>query len=166
MAMKFKVADLNDAADGQLLVEMFIAYSGYASELHEKGGKPDYEKDLAKRLRDHDARVFLVIDEESGEGAGFVIGFLRLSSHTLLNCLNLHDVSVSEKYRGRGIATEMMRFVEEYAREAGIGVLSLEVRGSNEVAKRLYRGCGFEGPEEILPANTHGYMDKWLVDRG
>ena len=55
----------------------------------------------------------------------------------------LDDLSVTEKYRGRGIGTRLIREAEAYAGELGVGVIVFHVLKSNTSAFRLYRRLGY-----------------------
>jgi ribosomal-protein-alanine N-acetyltransferase len=69
---------------------------------------------------------------------GYAIGWVPADE------AELADLAVDEEIRGRGIGTGLVR---AFAREAGVrGArrLYLEVRASNERARRFYEGLGFE----------------------
>lgn len=51
---------------------------------------------------------------------------------------------VLESYRGRGIGRAALSSACDVARTLGIKALHLEVAGTNEKAKSLYQGTGFE----------------------
>jgi len=53
------------------------------------------------------------------------------------------NIAVAEKYRRGGIASAMLEWYIEYARENGLRMLTLEVRESNGPAQRLYAKYGF-----------------------
>lgn len=51
---------------------------------------------------------------------------------------------LEERYRGRGIAKELLKTVENYARKQGCHKLFLDTRITLEPAVSLYRAFGFE----------------------
>ncbi|MBI2013102.1 MAG: GNAT family N-acetyltransferase [Candidatus Colwellbacteria bacterium] len=53
-------------------------------------------------------------------------------------------LSVSPKYRNRGIGTELMLAAEKFAKEHGVRRLELEVFGKNEKAINLFKRLGYE----------------------
>ena len=55
----------------------------------------------------------------------------------------LDDLSVTERYRGRGIGTRLIREAEAYAKELGIGSIIFHVEKSNVSAFRLYERLGY-----------------------
>ncbi|KAK2781726.1 hypothetical protein FQN53_000410 [Emmonsiellopsis sp. PD_33] len=64
----------------------------------------------------------------------------------------LHKVCVAEGHRGKGVGRELMRQVVEERvgkGERGCRVVQLWVDEGRGVARRLYRGCGFEEVEWV-----------------
>lgn len=55
----------------------------------------------------------------------------------------LDDLSVSEKYRGNGIGTELIKAAERFAREINIPVVFFHVEKSNILAFELYKRLGY-----------------------
>lgn len=53
-------------------------------------------------------------------------------------------LSVSPRYRDRGIGTELMQAAEDYARHQGVRRLELEVFGKNAGAIKLFKRLGYE----------------------
>jgi ribosomal-protein-alanine N-acetyltransferase len=54
------------------------------------------------------------------------------------------NVCVGDDYRGRGLARQMLLYLIERARMAGMYEAFLEVRPTNIIAARLYHSLGFE----------------------
>ena len=76
--------------------------------------------------------------EVSGEMAGYGIMSVGAGEAHVLN------VCVREEYRCRGLARQMLLYLLDRARTAGMYEAFLEVRPSNTAAARLYRSLGFE----------------------
>jgi ribosomal-protein-alanine N-acetyltransferase len=57
--------------------------------------------------------------------------------------IHINNVAIRPAFRGRGIGTALMRRVLEEARRLGARRATLEVRASNEGARRLYERLGF-----------------------
>ncbi len=75
---------------------------------------------------------------------GSVVAYLSIEVHREQeNFLYLDDLSVSEKYRGNGIGTELIKTAERFAEEIGISIIALHVEKSNKSAFRLYRRLGY-----------------------
>lgn len=82
------------------------------------------------------------------EAAGEVIAFLSIEVRRADGYVYLDDFSVTERYRRRGIGTELMRRAEEYARQARIPLLVLHAEKSNLAARRFYQRLGCTEDEE------------------
>ena len=63
---------------------------------------------------------------------------------------DISNVAVDEKYRGKHIATMLLKELLRYGEEQGIGDFTLEVREQNHTAIRLYEHAGFAS-EGIRP---------------
>lgn len=73
-----------------------------------------------------------------------VIAYLSIEVHREQETfLYLDDLSVSEKYRGKGIGTNLIRTAEKFAVETGISTIVFHVEKSNTGAFRLYRRLGY-----------------------
>ncbi len=64
---------------------------------------------------------------------------------------DLMTVGVLPEYRGRGAGRKLLRSLIEVARQGGMRELFLEVRASNQGARKLYASEGFE-ELSILPS--------------
>jgi GNAT superfamily N-acetyltransferase len=53
------------------------------------------------------------------------------------------ELFVAREFRGRGVGTRTLKLVIDEARKLDVAILLLEVTGSNERARRLYREAGF-----------------------
>lgn len=54
-------------------------------------------------------------------------------------------IMLHREIRGKGIGEKLfLKIIEEAHRVLGVSIITLRVMGSNEVAQRLYRKCGFE----------------------
>lgn len=56
---------------------------------------------------------------------------------------HITNVAVEQERRGQGIGLALVRALMQYAANLGVQYLTLEVRKSNTVAQKLYRGLGF-----------------------
>jgi ribosomal protein S18 acetylase RimI-like enzyme len=79
------------------------------------------------------------------EPIGLINAFETLSTFRAMPLLNIHDIAVTASWRRRGVARELMRELENIARERGCCKLTLEVLENNLNAQALYRELGFEG---------------------
>jgi len=58
--------------------------------------------------------------------------------------LHIYNLAVHAAFRGRGIGRRLLRRAEKWAREKGKLCAILDVRASNEAARGLYTGAGYE----------------------
>ena len=95
------------------------------------GGRPlsDYVKDnLVKELQKRDgARGILAF--VNGEAAGLLICFEGFSTFACRPLINVHDIVVTSRHRGKGLAKKMLQMLEEIALDLGCCKLTLEVPG-------------------------------------
>jgi [ribosomal protein S18]-alanine N-acetyltransferase len=81
------------------------------------------------------SRSFVAISGD--EVVGYVISwFLRGEVHIL-------NLGVAPPHQRRGIARRLLRHILDFAEETNSALVTLEVRVSNEAAKRLYASMGF-----------------------
>ena len=80
--------------------------------------------------------VYLVC-ECTGEIAGYC------GMWTVLGEGNITNIAVSPAYRRSGVAEALLKELERRARLKDVTVFFLEVRQSNEAAKRLYEKLGY-----------------------
>ncbi len=88
-------------------------------------------------------KVLLALDGETPVG---LIGFYANDAQTRQAYVSV--VGVSEAYRGRGIARELLCRAMAYSREVGMAECRLYTHRSNTAAIRLYEGLSFEGQED------------------
>lgn len=87
--------------------------------------------------------AFTVIAYDGNRAVGLVNCFEAFSTFLCKPIVNIHDVVVTDEYRGQGIAGKMLEKVESIARSKGCCKLTLEVLSNNESAKAAYRKFGF-----------------------
>jgi RimJ/RimL family protein N-acetyltransferase len=62
----------------------------------------------------------------------------------LQHALFIYNIEIDEAHRGKGYGRAAMDLVESEARRLGVDRVALNVFGRNEVARNLYRSCGYE----------------------
>jgi ribosomal protein S18 acetylase RimI-like enzyme len=95
------------------------------------------------------------IAEEAGQMAGFAIIYWAKAPEQPL--AYIQTLEVAPEHRHRGIATELLRRVEESARVAGAHVVWLHVAETNAPAIRLYEMNGYS-----LQGREDGYYAKGI----
>ncbi|MBN1523384.1 MAG: GNAT family N-acetyltransferase [Spirochaetales bacterium] len=91
--------------------------------------------------------MFLVCEKE-GEIAGFILGMMRKTPSVALlrdrTILEIHALSVLEKYQGRGIAGELMETALEFARKQKVQDVESQLWVFNTVTEKLFIKYGFK----------------------
>ena len=73
---------------------------------------------------------------------GEVVGYV--GSQSVMDEADMMNVAVSDLYRRKGIARQLVGALITALDKRGVLSLTLEVRASNEPAKQLYKQIGFE----------------------
>ena len=94
-----------------------------------------YDGDKLKSLRRRFVEAALV---------AFGIDYSGMADETEEGEFYLDSLAVSSKYRGKGIATQLIQAAIEKARELGMPAVGLLVDKSNPQAEALYTRLGFE----------------------
>jgi len=103
-----------------------------------------YTSWLTARASDPRA-VFLVAHRESRGPVGFLIGAVEreIPIYRVNEFGFIHDLWVDQDYRNEGVARQLvMRAVERFT-EIGVAQVRLDTAAANDVARRLFEGCGF-----------------------
>ena len=77
---------------------------------------------------------------------GEVVGYVSVELHP--DCVYIDDISVTEKYRGMGIGTKLIKFAERYAAHSSVPAAALHVERSNTSARYLYQRLGYAVTDE------------------
>lgn len=93
------------------------------------------EKSVASELENKLA--LWIVAEDDGKVLGYV------GSQTVLDETDMMNVAVHPDHRNQGIATGLIVGLIGALKRRGSHCLTLEVRASNEPAKRLYESLGF-----------------------
>ena len=72
---------------------------------------------------------------------GRIIGYA--GAWLILEEGHITNVAVHKAFRGQGVGAGLMKALMQYASNMGVAYLTLEVRKSNLIAQRMYRGLGF-----------------------
>ncbi|HUL63182.1 MAG TPA: ribosomal protein S18-alanine N-acetyltransferase [Burkholderiaceae bacterium] len=91
---------------------------------------------VLRSVVDPNTNVAVAYDEDELVGFG-IMKYRDDEAH-------LHLLAVRESHRRRGVGSALMAWLERTALVAGIGVVYLEARSSNEVARAFYRALGYQ----------------------
>ena len=156
-----RLADYQDAQDRQSIGSLLKIYSGDPMG----GGNALTDEVIAATLDGLSERSY----------AHSVLAFLDNQAVGLINCLegfstfhgkpliNIHDIVVDANYRGRGIAQQLLAFVEQFARDRKCCKLTLEVLQNNHSAHKAYSNFGFAN-YQLDPSAGHALFLQKLLD--
>lgn len=134
-------ADLECPGHQRAIVELTAAYARDA--MGNDGSLPDAVLDaLIPGLRAHPTTLVLLASIDA-DIVGIATCFRGFSTFVALPILNLHDVFVLERHRGRGIGRALVLAAEAAAVKRGCAKMTLEVQEHNRRARRLYESVGF-----------------------
>lgn len=141
MNLHVREADFADSRDADAIVAIIDSYAADPAG----GGQAltsDARERLVPTLRDHPSALVLlaVVDDEP---VGIAVCFFGLSTFWARPLLNIHDLAVLPRYRGKGIGRALLHEVEDHARRKGCCKLTLEVQENNRPARVLYQRFGF-----------------------
>ena len=145
--MKIEVLTLN-YQDPQHAQDMLFLLEMYA--LDPMGGNTALSQMVKDNLAAELAKLphaFSVICYVDNKPAGLVNCFEALSTFTCKPLINIHDVVVSDAFRGLGLSQKMLQHVENIAIQKGCCKVTLEVLDGNHIAKNAYIKFGFTGYE-------------------
>ena len=134
-------ADLECPGHRRAIVELTAAYARDA--MGNDGPLPGAVLDaLIPGLRAHPTTLVLLAFV-GADIVGIATCFRGFSTFAARPILNLHDVFVLERHRGRGIGRALVLSAEAAAVRLGCAKLTLEVQEHNRRARRLYESVGF-----------------------
>ena len=138
-------ADYANPTHGTALVTLLDEYARHPMG----GGKglPDQVKAGLVNALSTTPGAFSVLATVDHEPAGLINCFQSLSTFKCKPLVNIHDVVVSNEFRGTNLSQKMLELVETIARQRGCCKLTLEVLEGNQVAQNAYRKFGFSGYE-------------------
>lgn len=138
-------ADLARPEHAQALVQLMQEYA-----LDSMGGGqalPDHvQANLAAELHKR-AAVHVVLALVDRQPAGLAVCIEGFSTFACKPLLNIHDMIVSQRYRGQGLSMLLLQKAEAIAYELGCCKVTLEVLEGNRIAQSAYRRAGFAGYE-------------------
>jgi ribosomal protein S18 acetylase RimI-like enzyme len=89
-----------------------------------------------------DPRTLFLVAFEAGSPVGFVLAYALPRRHGFNVTLIVYEVEVDDAHRRRGIATRLLRELEQIARRRGIEEAFVLTEPDNLAANRLYESAG------------------------
>lgn len=155
-------ADLNNPRHAAAVVELLNDYAcdpiGGAEALSDFC-QTNLVSELKKRQNIH-----VVLAWVDGAAAGLSICIEGFSTFACQPLLNIHDIAVSPRFRGLGIAKKMLAHIEQIALSLHCCKITLEVLQGNTPAQALYTSLGFAGYQLDPAMGTAIMMQKNSVN--
>jgi ribosomal-protein-alanine N-acetyltransferase len=117
---------------------------------------------LRAAMRASDFNLAIGANPDPQGGPGRVVGFGMMQY--LDEDAHLTLLAVAQDWQRRGLATRLVRWLERCALTAGIGIVSLEVRATNETALAFYASLGYR-PVMRLAGYYQGREDALRLSR-
>jgi len=138
-------ADLKNTLHSDALVTLLNLYA-----LDPMGGgealpnftKKNLSKEILKRTE-----ITVIIAFDNDNPAGIINCIEGFSTFKCKPLINIHDIYVDAKYRGKGVATLLLHAAEDLAKEKGCCKITLEVLEGNNAAQSVYLKFGFDAYE-------------------
>jgi ribosomal-protein-alanine N-acetyltransferase len=122
--------------------------AGMSHSLIEAGLRPTWTAArIGWHIRNPDSVVLIAKAGAVSFGAPVIIGFAIMRYAEDIAHLNL--LAVDPVHRRRGVARQLIRWLEETAETAGTFLIGLELRASNESALQFYRTLGYREVDRV-----------------
>lgn len=92
---------------------------------------------------------------------GNIIGITRRENNVSVG--RIFSLCVLEKYRKKGIASQLVRLIEEAFHSRGIREIRLEVSVFNDTAQLFYKRCGYRMTRDVLKNFYHDGSDACVM---
>lgn len=146
----------NDIEDiSNLLIQVRETHTALRKDLFASGTKKYTNEELKNIIHNENTPVFVFERDSKVVGHAFCI-FENYDSEIWVKhkTLYIDDICVDVNERGKGIATALVEYVKDFAKQSGCYNITLNVWGGNTNAEALYSGLGFKtyktGMEIIL----------------
>ena len=147
--LELVVADFSDIEHRKAIIGLLNCYR--ADEMG--GGLAPFstfeEVELLKGLRSLPTALVYLVNRHQ-KFIGVAVCFFGFSTFLAQKALNIHDLYVLPAMRGKGVASFLLREIENRARKENCGRITLEVRSDNAVAKRVYAKSCFADCEPTM----------------
>lgn len=136
--MQSTIREMEEKDRNQVLEMMRVFYASPA--VWSNGSEEIFEADLAACISDS---PFLegYIFENAQDIQGYAMVAKSFSTEFGKPCVWIEDIYVKDAYRGLGIGSRFLKFIESKYPNA---ILRLEVEAENERAVNVYQKCGYE----------------------
>lgn len=136
--MQSVIRGMEEKDRGQVLEMMRVFYASPA--VWSNGSEDIFVADVNTCISDSPYLEGYIF-ENAEEVQGYAMVAKSFSTEFGKPCVWIEDIYVKDAYRGTGIGSLFLKFIERKYPDA---ILRLEVEAENERAVRVYRKCGFE----------------------
>ncbi len=149
METNFKIAENSDIEILLQFIQEFYEYDG-----HLIFDEEIIRQVLTKILNDESiGRVWLI--QQDSQAIGYIVLTFGYSLEYRGRDAFVDEFYIRETYRGQGVGTKTIEFMENVCQSLGINAVHLEVERENEIAQNFYKKVGFTNPNRYL-------MTKWI----
>ncbi|HWU55166.1 MAG TPA: GNAT family N-acetyltransferase [Rhizomicrobium sp.] len=103
---------------------------------------------IRARLSEKDSVIFLA--EKTNQAAGFMQLYPSFTSVGMARIWILNDLFVAQKHRRHGIACQLLKTAEAFAKETGAKKVILSTAVTNTAAQALYERHGWKRDTDFL----------------
>ncbi|HHT80503.1 MAG TPA: GNAT family N-acetyltransferase [Spirochaetales bacterium] len=130
------------------LVQHQMAFIGYSQS------REQVASEIRNSMKEESRSALFVAYEEDGTAMGFAYGNICCGLETRGDYFWLNELFVSVGCRQQGLGSELLRYVQTWAKEHGCAYLALVTHPNNKKAQALYRDLGFE-LEQLVWVDTY-----------
>jgi len=123
-----------------------------------------FNRHLIKNLLTNTKSVIIKATEPSGEIVGNIIGTTK--REICISVGRIFSLCVLDVYRKKGIATRLVRLLEEEFSLRGIKKIRLEVSIHNTIAQQFYKRLGYSMSTIVLPGFYNDGTDALVMIKG
>lgn len=110
--------------------------------LGNKTNNQNFDKVMHAMQNDNNYQTFVAIDKDN-EVLGFIMTLQALSIGYEVGFLWICGFAVKEKFQGKGIATKLLSYIEDYGKEKGIENILLNTGFKRKEAHAFYEKNGY-----------------------
>ena len=140
--MKLVQCDFKHKEQREAYLELLNRYMTHPMGGMEKGLSEPQQQQLLEQLTGNPmCRCFLL--DDGGRHVGFSTCFFITSTFKARPYLYIHDLYVEQSLENKGLGTQLLNALVDYARRENCCKVTLEVRSDNDIAQHVYRKLGF-----------------------
>ena len=136
--MESAIREMEEKDRNQVLEMMRVFYASPA--VWSNGSEEIFQADFTACISDSPYLEGYIF-ENAQDIQGYAMVAKSFSTEFGKTCVWLEDIYVKDAYRGRGIGSYFLKYIESKYPDA---ILRLEVEAENERAVNVYHKCGFE----------------------